>query len=145
MKQFQVDHEIQVKAPVEKVFQVWSDFEHFAELYPEVYDRVIATRHGNVVDTEEVIKTIAGKQQATIHTTLDPPRRYVREFQAGAMEGSVRTTTFEAASDGTLVKTHMDVKLGGMAAMLIGDLAETLFTKNLDKLSKAHAAIAESD
>lgn len=144
MKQFQVDHEIMVKAPVEKVFQVWSDFERFAELYPEVYDSVTATRQGNVIDTDEVIKTIAGKQQATIHTILEPPHRYIREFLAGAMEGSVRTTTFESAAEGTIVKTHMDVKLGGMAAMLIGDLAETLFTKNLDKLSKAHAAIAES-
>jgi len=144
MKQFQVLHEILVKAPVEKVFLVWSDFEHFAELYPEVYDSVTGYRQGNIVDTEEVIKTIAGKQQAAIHTLLEPPHRYIREFRGGAMEGSVRTTTFEPASDGTVVKTHMDVKLGGMAAMLIGDLAETLFTKNLDKLSKAHAAIAES-
>lgn len=143
MKEFEVHHEILVHAPQQKVFEVWTDFEHWAELYPEVYDSVKVQRSGNEVKTEEVIKTIAGKQEAATRTTLEPPSRYQREFTGGNMEGSTRTTLFEPAEGGTLVKTSMQVKLGGMAAMLIGDLAETLFLKSIDKLSRAHAVMAE--
>jgi hypothetical protein len=39
----------------------------------------------------------------------------------------------------------MQVKLGGMVAMLIGDLAETLFLKNIEKLSQSHARVAEAE
>lgn len=144
MKQFEFHHEIFVKAPAEKVFGVWTDFEHWPELYPETYDAVKAQREGNRVLTEETIKTMAGKQQATIETILEPPLRYTRHFKAGSMEGSIRTTSLESSNDGTLVKTHMQVKLGGMAAMLLGDLAETLFQKNIEKLSQAHARVAEA-
>ena len=143
MKEFDVTHEIFVRAPIGKTFEVWTDFEHWPELYPETYESVKVQREGNRVLTEEVIKTIAGKQQATIETILESPNRYTRHFKAGAMEGSVRTTTLESTAGGTLVKTHMQVKLGGMAAMLIGDLAQTLFEKNIDKLSRAHAQVAE--
>jgi len=61
------------------------------------------------------------------------------------MEGSIRTTSLETSNDGTLVKTHMQVKLGGMVAMLLGDLAEMLFQKNIDKLSQSHARVAEAE
>ena len=144
MKEFQLNHEIFVKASVEKVFEVWTDFEHWPQLYPETYESVKVQREGNQVKTEEVIKTMAGKQQATIETVLEPPHRYIRYFKDGPMEGTVRTTTLEASNDGTLVKTQMQVKLGGMVATLLGDLAETLFQKNLDKLSQSHARIAEA-
>ena len=143
MKEFEVNHEISVKAPVERVFHVWTDFEHWADLYPEVYDSMKVNRQGNTVITEEIIKTIAGKQQAVIHTVLAPPHRYDRNFTEGAMAGTIRITTFEPTPEGTLVKTHMNVKLAGMVATLIGDLAETLFEKNIDKLSQAHAHVAE--
>ena len=143
MKNFEINHEITVKAAREKTFEVWTDFEHWPELYPDVYESVKVSKEGDRIITEEVIKTIAGKQEARIETRLEPPHRYHRRFLSGNMEGSTRTTTFEEAPEGTLVKTHMNVQLGGMAAMLIGDLAETLFLKNIDKLSKAHAAIAE--
>jgi carbon monoxide dehydrogenase subunit G len=95
--------------------------------------------------TEEVIKTMAGKQQATIETVLEPPHRYIRYFKDGPMEGSIRTTSLETSNDGTLVKTQMQVKLGGMVAMLLGDLAEMLFQKNIEKLSQSHARVAEAE
>src|ERR1044071_3328033 len=145
MKTFHVHHDILVKAPIEKTFAVWTDFEHWAELYPEVYVSVEVERNGNTVNTKEVIKSVAGKQSAGIRTELNPTASYRRDFVDGAMEGSVRSTTFETTPDGTLVKTDMDVKLAGMVAMLIGDLAETLFTKNIEKLSNAHARVAEQE
>ena len=95
--------------------------------------------------TEEVIKTMAGKQQATIETVLEPPNRYVRYFKGGPMEGSIRTTSIETSNDGTLVKTKMQVKVGGMVATLLGGLAETLFQKNIEKLSQSHARVAEAE
>jgi uncharacterized membrane protein len=143
VKTFEVNHEIVVKAPVQKTFDVWTDFEHWPELYPDVYDTVKVTREGDLIVTDEIIKTIAGKQDAKIETKLESPNRYERRFVAGNMEGTTRTTTFEETPEGTLVKTHMNVQLGGVAAMLIGDLAETIFLKNIDKLSKAHARVAE--
>ena len=145
MKEFELHHEILVKASAKKVFEVWTDFEHWPELYPETYESVKVQREGNRVLTEEVIKTMAGKQQATIETVLEPPHRYVRYFKDGPMEGSIRTTSLETSNDGTLVKTHMQVKLGGMVAMLLGDLAEMLFQKNIDKLSQSHARVAEAE
>ena len=145
MKEFELHHEILVKASAKTVFEVWTDFEHWPELYPETYESVKVQREGNRVLTEEVIKTMAGKQQATIETVLEPPHRYVRYFKDGPMEGSIRTTSLETSNDGTLVKTHMQVKLGGMVAMLLGDLAEMLFQKNIDKLSQSHARVAEAE
>lgn len=145
MKTFDLNHEIIVKASPEKTFEVWTDFEHFPELYPDVYDSLKLTKETDSIVTDEVIKTIAGKQEARIRTKLEPPHRYSREFLSGSMEGSSRITTFESVPEGTLVKTYMDVKLGGMAAMLLGDLAETLFLKNVEKLSRAHAKIAEGN
>ncbi|HEY4490996.1 MAG TPA: SRPBCC family protein [Acidobacteriota bacterium] len=145
MKEFEINHEILVKAPIEKVFEVWTDFEHWSELYPETYESVKVQREGNQVLTEETIKTMAGKQQATIETVLEPPHRYTRYFKEGPMEGSVRTTTLEPSPEGTMIKTHMKVKLGGMIATLIGDLAETLFEKNIEKLSRSHARVAEGE
>lgn len=144
MNTFEINHEILVKAPLERTFSVWTDFEHWPQLYPDVYESVKIRKENDLIVTEEVIKTIAGKQNATIHTKLEPPARYHREFKDGSMEGSVRTTTLESTPEGTLVKTHMTVKLGGMVATMIGDLAETLFYKNLDKLSRAHARVAEN-
>ena len=144
MKEFELHHEIFVKASAQKVFGVWTDFEHWPELYPETYERVKAQREGNRVLTEEVIKTMAGKQEATIETVLEPPNRYIRYFKGGPMEGSIRTTSLETSNDGTVVKTHMQVKLGGMVAMLLGDLAEMLFQKNIEKLSQSHARVAEA-
>jgi carbon monoxide dehydrogenase subunit G len=145
MKTFELDHEILVKAPLEKTFSVWTDFENWPRLYPEVYDSVTLRKENDLIVSDEVIKSIAGKQNATIQTKLEPPNRYHREFKSGAMEGSERTTTFESTPEGTLVKTHMNVKLGGMIATMIGDLAETLFYKNIEKLSRAHARVAEEN
>jgi carbon monoxide dehydrogenase subunit G len=144
MKTFEVNHQILVKAPIERVFQVWTDFEHWPQLYPDTYESVSLRKEGDVLVTEEVIKTIAGKQKATLHTRLEPPHRYTRDFTDGAMEGSQRVTTLETTAEGTLVKTTMNVKLGGMIATMIGDLAETLFLKNLEKLSRSHARVAEN-
>lgn len=144
MNTFELNHEILVKAPLEKTFSVWTDFEHWPQLYPDVYDSVKLRKENDVIITEEVIKSIAGKQNATIQTKLEPPNGYYRLFTSGAMEGSERTTTFQTTPEGTLVKTHMNVKLGGMIATMIGDLAETLFLKNLEKLSRAHARVAEA-
>ena len=144
MKTFEVKHEILVKAPIERVFEIWTDFENWPQLYPDTYESVTLRREGDVIVTEEVLKTIAGKQKATLHTRLYAPHRYTRDFMDGAMEGSQRLTTLEATPEGTLVKTHMNVKLGGMIAAMIGDLAETLFLKNLEKLSRAHARVAEN-
>lgn len=145
MKEFEIHHEILVKAPIEKVFEVWTDFEHWPELYPETYETVKVQREGNRVLTEETIKTMAGKQQATIETVLEPPHRYTRYFKDGPMEGTIRATNLEGTADGTVVNTRMQVKLGGMIAMLIGDLAETLFQKNIEKLSRSHARVAERE
>lgn len=145
MKEFELNHEIFVKASAKKVFEVWTDFEHWPQLYPETYESVKVQREGNRVMTEEVIKTMAGKQQATIETVLEPPHRYIRYFKDGPMEGSIRTTSLETSNDGTLVKTQMQVKLGGMVAMLLGDLAEMLFQKNIEKLSQSHARVAETE
>jgi len=99
-----------VKAPREKVFQAWTDYENWPR-YFDFFTRITVTERTEntaVLDTE--VKMRGRKARRTERHVLTPPERVEVE---GEMEGMTNTSLwkFEPVSEGTLLTVVIEARL----------------------------------
>jgi hypothetical protein len=69
-----------VKAPVDKVFQIMTDFEHLPKYFPKVAESVqINKREGNYLEIEATVKSFGKKFQVKMKTQILPGKGYISD------------------------------------------------------------------
>jgi carbon monoxide dehydrogenase subunit G len=69
-----------VKAPVDKVFQIMTDFEHLPKYFPKVAESVqINKREGNNLEIEATVKSFGKKFQVKMKTQILPGKGYISD------------------------------------------------------------------
>ncbi len=89
-----------VKAPCEKVFQAWTDYENWPK-YFDFFTRVTVTeRAGNTARLDTEVKFMGREAKRTEKHVLTPPERVEVE---GEMDGMTNTSVwkFETVPEGT--------------------------------------------
>jgi uncharacterized protein YndB with AHSA1/START domain len=107
-----------VKAPRERVFQVWTDCEAWPRWDPGVFTRVTVTeRAGNTAHVDAEVKFMGLKRSRTEKHVLTPPEKVEVE---GEMLGATNTTVwkFEAVPEGTLLTAVLDMQFNGLLKLL---------------------------
>ena len=138
---------ISFNAPVEKVWNVWTDVEHTPQWVEGVQESTItsAVREGKGLSWKE--KCLFGKQ--TIHmdhefTTWEPLKKTVIRSglpMGGSME---RTADFESTPTGTQVKAVLEWDLGIVGAMIGEDKLKHMMEKSFDLTAQKWKEKAEA-
>jgi ribosome-associated toxin RatA of RatAB toxin-antitoxin module len=129
---------IVIDAPVEKVFQVITDYDHYAEFLPEVRRIHTSDRKGNEVKVHyelEVMKTI----RYTLKMQEHAPARVQWSFVEGEfMKDNRGSWTLEPAGEGKTRATYaIEMKFGALVPnAIVKVLVETSLPKMLDAFKK---------
>jgi ribosome-associated toxin RatA of RatAB toxin-antitoxin module len=132
---------IEIDAPVEKVFQVITDYDHYAEFLPEVRRIRTSDRKGNEVKVHyelEVVKTI----KYTLKMQEHAPNRVQWTFVEGEfMKDNRGSWTLEPAGEGKTKATYaIEMKLG---ALVPNTIVKALVETSLPKMLQAFKRRAE--
>ena len=128
---------IVIDAPVEKVFQVVTDYDRYAEFLPEV-KRVSSKRSGNQVEVHyevDVIKRI----QYTLRMQEEPPHRVTWSFVKGeVMKDNHGSWLLEPAGEGKTKATYtIEMALGPLVPKaIVKALVEGSLPKMLDAFKR---------
>ena len=129
---------IVIDAPIEKVFQVISDYDRYAEFLPEVKRIHTSDRKGNEVKVHyeiEVMKTI----KYTLKMQEQGPNRVDWSFVEGeVMKDNHGSWTLEPAGEGKTRATYsIEMKLGALVPnSIVKALVENSLPKMLDAFKK---------
>ncbi len=129
---------IVIDAPIEKVFQTISDYDHYAEFLPEVKRIHTSDRKGNEVKVHyevEVMKTI----RYTLKMQEHAPNRVQWTFVEGeVMKDNHGSWTLEEAGEGKTKATYsIEMKLGALVPnTIVKALVENSLPKMLDAFKK---------
>jgi coenzyme Q-binding protein COQ10 len=129
---------IDIKAPVEKVFRIISDYERYPEFLPEVKRVSTSDRSGNRVKVHyevEVIKRI----KYTLELSEEPPHRVRWSFVEGElMRDNHGSWSLEAAGpEQTRATYSIEMALGPLVPKaIVKALVETSLPKMLDAFKK---------
>lgn len=129
---------IVIDAPIEKVFQTVSDYDHYAEFLPEVKEIHTSNRKGHEVDVHykvDVMKTI----KYALHMKEEPPRKVTWTFINGEfMKDNTGSWVLEPEGEGKTRATYsVDMKLGPLVPQsIVKALVETSLPKMLDAFKK---------
>src|SRR4030042_341029 len=122
-----------IRAPIEKVVEYFGN----PELYFSVHSsddasfKIVSNRENEIVVEEE--RDAGRRRLKTTHkTVLHLPHRIDSEIVAGIGKGSKSTTTFEAVPEGTRVTYTTDVKVGGMAGKVLGQVGKPWLKKMME-------------
>lgn len=127
-----------IDAPIEKVFQTITDYDHYAEFLPEVKRVSSSDRAGNRAQVHyevEVMKTI----HYTLQMEEEPPRRVVWSFVKGDfMRDNRGSWELEPAGEGKTKATYsIDMTLGPLVPKaIVKALVETSLPKMLEAFKK---------
>jgi uncharacterized protein YndB with AHSA1/START domain len=111
-----------VRAPRERVFAAWMDYEAWPR-FSGLFTRVSVTeRAGNTVHIDAEVKVMGRKIGRSEKHVLTPPEQIRVE---GETEGATNTTlwSFEPVPEGTRVTAVVDAELSGVTKLL-GPLAK---------------------
>jgi uncharacterized protein YndB with AHSA1/START domain len=111
-----------VRAPRERVFAAWMDYEAWPR-FSGLFTRVSVTeRAGNTVHIDAEVKVMGHKIGRSEKHVLTPPEQIRVE---GETEGATNTTlwSFEPVPEGTRVTAVVDAELSGVTKLL-GPLAK---------------------
>ncbi len=131
-----------IDAPIEKVFQIISDYDHYAEFLSEVKRIHTSDRKGNEVKVHyeiEVMKTI----KYTLKMHEQPPKRVDWSFVEGEfMKDNHGSWQLEPAGEGKTKATYsIEMKLG---ALVPNSIVKALVENSLPKMLEAFKKRAES-
>jgi ribosome-associated toxin RatA of RatAB toxin-antitoxin module len=129
---------IVIDAPPEKIFQVITDYDRYAEFLPEVRRISTSDRKGNEVKVHyeiDVVKTI----KYTLKMDEQPPHRVQWSFVQGEfMKDNRGSWTLESAGEGKTKATYsIEMKLGALVPnAIVKALVETSLPKMLEAFKK---------
>jgi hypothetical protein len=129
-----------IRAPIEKVVEYFGNPELYFGVHssPDVSYRVISS-HENEILVEDERDAGRRRLKTTHKIVLHLPHRVDSEIVAGLGKGSKSTTAFEAVSEGTKVTYTTDIKFGGMAGKVLGQLGKPLLKKMMEDEMEAAA------
>ena len=112
-----IDTSIEIKAPIEKVWDIISDLDNEPKFWRGTKETKIISRDGNII-TREII--IAFRDSKCIQKiTLEPKERIHAEFTEGIIKGS-KTLNLKSKDGGSLLEANWDVKMSGLAGVFTG-------------------------
>ncbi len=137
---------VTINAPVEKIYEVIADVEHYPEFLPEVKSIKVSNKRGNELDAHYVadlgVKTI----KYTVRIKEERPHRLSWTYVDGEfMKDNKGSWLLEPQSDGSVRVTYnIEVTLGALVPKtIVNALVDTGLPKMLDNFKKrieAHAA-----
>lgn len=132
-----------VKAPREKVFEAWTDFEAMPK-YSTVFTKATVTkRQGNTVYTESEGKFMRRKLKSSEKHVLMPPAKVEDEVDAEGSKAS-SVTKFDVVPEGTRITSVNDIELKGKWAKLLGPFAKRSLQGVFRKEMRAFAKYVET-
>lgn len=105
MKEITLHDQWLVKAPVEDVFRIMTDFEKFPEHFPKVAESIqVKKREGNYVEMDTIVKSFGKKFPVKMKTHILPGKGFISdndsfEFGTSGHEEMV----LSGSSEGTLI------------------------------------------
>lgn len=129
---------IVINAPIEKVFDVITQYERYSEFLPEVKETRTANRKGNAVDVHykvEVMKTI----RYSIRVTEERPTRMSWTFIEGEMmKDNKGSWVLEAQGEKQTKATYtVEMALGALVPKaIVNALVENSLPKMLDAFKR---------
>ncbi len=133
---------IVVNAPIEKVFDVITQYERYPEFLSEVREIRTENRKGNTVDVHykvDVVKTI----NYSIHVTEERPTRMSWSYIKGEfMKDNKGSWVLEAEGEGRTRATYtVEMALGALVPKsIVNALVETSLPKMLDAFKRRFEA-----
>lgn len=127
-----------INAPIEKVFDVITQYERYSEFLPEVKETRTANRKGNTVDVHykvDVMKTI----RYSIRVTEERPTRMSWSFIEGEMmKDNKGSWVLEAQGENQTKATYtVEMALGALVPKaIVNALVETSLPKMLDAFKR---------
>ena len=112
-----IDTSIEIKAPIDKVWDIISDLDAEPKFWRGTKETKIISRDGNVITREIIIAFRDSKCMQKI--TLEPKERIHAEFTEGIIKGS-KTLNLKSKDGGSLLEANWDVKMSGLAGMFTG-------------------------
>jgi carbon monoxide dehydrogenase subunit G len=80
MKEITLRKQWVIKAPIDKVFQIMTDFEHLPKYFPKVAESVqINKREGNYLEMEATVKSFGKKFQVKMKTQILPGKGFISD------------------------------------------------------------------
>ena len=108
-----VEVSILVRAPLEKTYAAYTDFESWPKWSAQATDVKVIGREGSAVR----IMSVSGSHERTrisiTNLVLTPPEK-VESTSVKRLTRTRRTVTFEGTSDGTKVSAVLDVEVNGL-------------------------------
>jgi uncharacterized membrane protein len=128
-----------VKAPKEKVFEAYVDFDSTPRWSDTTGKVRVVGRSGNAVTLEVEAHTRNGPRTVTREAVLTPPNRVVIESESRSAR-TKGTVSFESVPGGTLVTSTVEVALKGLRRFVFrpafGEEAETSARRNLTSFAR---------
>ncbi len=112
-----------VKAPREKVFEAWTDYEGHPRWDPLFMRVAVTKREGNTVHLATQMKVMGRKVDGTEKHVLTPPEED-RSEAAGESSAARSVWKFEPVPEGTRVTWTSEIELGGALGKLFGPFAK---------------------
>lgn len=108
-----VEVTILVKAPLEKTYTAYTDFESWPKWSTQATDVKVIGREGNVVRIKSVSCSRERTRISTTGLVLTPPEK-VESTSEKRLTRTRRTVIFEGTSEGTKVTAVLDVEVNGL-------------------------------
>ena len=112
-----IDTSIEIKAPIEKVWDIISDLDNEPKFWRGTKETKIISRDGNVITREIIIAFSDSKCMQKI--TMQPKEKIYAEFTEGIIKGS-KTLNLKSKDGGSLLEANWDVKMSGLAGVFTG-------------------------
>ncbi|MFA5023222.1 MAG: SRPBCC family protein [Candidatus Paceibacterota bacterium] len=113
MKEIKLHNQWIVKAPVEKVFNIMTDFEHLPKYFPKVAESIqINKREGNYLEMEATVRSFGKKFQVKMKTQILPGKGFISDndsYQFGT--SGHEELLLSPCAEGTLIDYTYQVSL----------------------------------
>lgn len=123
MKQIYLKDSWIIKAPLEEVYKIMSDFENMPKYFPNVAKSIqIIKKEGNNLTMEAQAKTFGRIISVHMETQLRPPFGYVSDNKSGVGTSGHEEFLMEKVPEGTKINYSYAVELRNPIFRIFGNL-----------------------